>query len=180
MTALLKFPVPEDAQKKRALVGGLRPDPVLRLFDREDSKSLLGVAQNVHQGTAILIDLVDSHREAARDAGVETVAIELGSERKNIERILDALEESERRGSDTKLSLEGLDLLRRAEKLLAEAQSNISRFTKHVPNTPAALGQVKASPSSDALLWGSLFLFGAVAVTVAVVAVVSSRKTDVR
>lgn len=179
MTAILKFPVPEDAQKKRALAGGLRPDPVLRQFSREDSRSLLGVAQNLHQGIAVLIDLVDSHREAARDAGVETVAIELGSERKNIERILDALEESERRESETKLSLEGLDLLRRAEKLLVEAQSNISRFTKHVPN-PVVLGQVKASPSSDALLWGSLFLFGAVAVTVAVVAVISSGKTDVR
>lgn len=179
MTAILKFPVPEDAQRKRASAGGLRPDPVLRQFSREDSRSLLGVAQNVHQGIAVLIDLVDSHRDAAREAGVETVAIELGSERKSIERILDALEESERRESDTKLSLEGLDLLRRAEKLLAEAQSNISRFTKHVPN-PVALGQAKASPSSDALLWGSLFLFGAVAVTVAVVAVVSSGKTDVR
>lgn len=178
MSAVLKFPVPEGVQQKRTLVGNLRPDPVLRTFGREDSRALLLVAQKVFQGISVLLDLVDSHRETARDAGVETVAIELASERKNVERILGTLEEAELKGSDAQLSLEGLELLRRSEKLLAEATSNISRFTKYAPAGPGEkknlLGQAAKTPSSDALLWGSLLLFGAVAVTVAIVAIHSS------
>jgi hypothetical protein len=176
MSAVLKFPVSEGVQKKRTLAANVRPDPVLRTFSRDDSRALLGVAQKVCQGISVLLDLVDSHRETARDAGVETVAIELASERKNVERILDTLEESELKGSDAQLSLDGLELLRRSEKLLAEATSNISRFTNHVPSEKKnLLGQTGKTPSSDTLLWGSLLLFGAVAVTVAMVAISSSN-----
>ena len=174
MSAVLKFPMSEGVQRKRALAGDVLPEPVLRTFSREDSRALLVVAQKVHQGISVLLDLVDSHRETARDAGVETVAIELASERKNVERILDTLEEAEIKGSDAQLSLEGLELLRRSEKLLAEATSNITRFTKYAPaEKKNLLGQAK-TPSSDTLLWGSLLLFGAVAVTVAIVAIHSS------
>jgi hypothetical protein len=183
MNAILKFPMPEDVQKKRALVADLRPDPVLRTFSRDDSRALLGVAQKVHRGTQILVELVDSHRDVANLAGIETVTIELGSERKNIERILDTLEESEKNQSDVRLSLEGLELLRRTEKLIAEAESNISRFTAPAPSVhqeqpPAAvLGQAGAK-STDAFVWGSLLIVGIMAIGVVVLAITTPGKSD--
>src|SRR6266404_3419802 len=95
MSAILRFPTSEGAQKKKGLAGDIRPEPVLRSFGREDSRALLGVAQKVHHGVGVLLDLVDSHRDTAREAGIETITIELASERKTIERILDTLEHAE-------------------------------------------------------------------------------------
>jgi len=172
MSAVLKFPTQEGVQKKRTLVAGVRPEPVLRSFSREDSHALLGVAQKVHQGTNALLDLVDSHRDTARDAGVETIAIELGSERDNVNRILDSLEESEVRQSDTKLTIEGLELLRRTEKLLADASSNMTKFVGPVQQKGGRnlLGQGADRLPSDTLIWGSLLVFGVVAIAAVVIA----------
>lgn len=175
MNPVLRFPVSDDFRRQKALVADVRPEPVLRTLGRDDSRALLEVAKKVHSGLGVLIDFVDNHRDTARDAGVETVAIELGAERKHLESILDTLEESEQAASDAKISLEGLDLLRRSEKLLAEASANINRFTKYVPEQRNLLGQ-GVMPSSDSLLWGSLLLFGVVGIAVAIIAVNFSGK----
>lgn len=174
MNAILKFPTFGDAGKKRDLVDGIRPELVLQAFSREDAHALLGVARKVERGISVLMDLVDGHREVARVAGVESVAIELFSERKNLGRILDALEESERKKSGVELSLEGLEMLRRTEKLVAEAESNVARFS--TPGRPASLRASSLVLSSDPFLWGTL-AFGAVTLVAVIIAIAFSGKS---
>ncbi len=175
MNPVLRFPVSGDFHKK----ADVRPEPTLQTFGREDSKLLLGVARKVHDGTKALLDLVDGHRTMAHDAGIETISIELGSERNNVRRILDALEDAEAGSSDVQLSLEGVELLRRTEKLVAEAQSNMGRFVGPMQVEKAQQQQVEKAPNllgkstfdTDTLMWGSLAVFGVIIAVVTIIAV---------
>jgi hypothetical protein len=174
MSALLRFPTQPATERKIALVEDLRPDPVLTTFDREDSRALLGVAQGVWKGLASVQDLIDSDRSLARRVGIETIAIELLAERTRIEGILSALEDAERTQKNAELSFEGLELLRRAEKLLTEASSNISRFTGPMPESPS-MGDAAGFPSHpNSVLVGSLIFFG-VAITITLIAVIATK-----
>ncbi len=179
MNPVLRFPVSDDFRNK-AFGADARPEPTLQTFGRDDSKALLGVARKVHDGTKTLLDLVDGHRTMAHDAGIETISIELGSERNSVRRILDALEDAEAGGSDVQLSLEGVELLRRTEKLVAEAQSNLARFVgpaqvekaqQEAEKAPNLLG--KSTLDTDTLMWGSVIIFGVIMATVAIIAVQS-------
>lgn len=124
--ALHNFPGRDEGRLDTSL--GVRPKPSLKKFGPADAVRLLGVARKTWASTEVLVDLVDSDREAARDAGVETIAIELSSEKERLGDVLDALEEAARQGKSADISNEGLAVLRRAEKLGAEAMSSLQRF----------------------------------------------------
>jgi len=131
---VLKFPRPErddSGQKERELAFNVREPKVLEKFDLGNSQNLLGVAQRVVSGCRALLDFIHANRDLSRQAGIETIAIELTTslESEGFERVLDALEESATEGEPVHLSTEGLGRLRRMEGLLAEASANINRFT---------------------------------------------------
>jgi hypothetical protein len=75
------------------------------------------------EGTRELLTFVDDNREAARLAGVETIAIELAAmmEGERLTRVHSTLEKATLSGKDAEVTMDGIDRLKRAEKLLAEA-----------------------------------------------------------
>jgi hypothetical protein len=132
MGAVLKFPRSEKPEGGgRPLALNLRPEVQLERFDQERCVELLAVMQRVLDGSNELLEFVDSHRDAARRAGVDTIAIEISVllESDRLERLLDALEDAALRRREVHVTLDGLSRLRRLERLLAEASSNITRFT---------------------------------------------------
>jgi hypothetical protein len=230
---VLKFPKGESGgSKERELAFNLRGPQKLEKFELGQSQDLLFVAQRVTSGCKALLEFIDLNRDLSRKAGIETIAIELSTslEGEGFERIMDALEEASAEGKPVHLSMDGLARLRRMEALLAEASSNINRFTQgghrlaEVAQARAAreserrrleiqlaerrldalrekyrtqdyashreadilagidslndieLAQgtppapIETKGSSNALLWGSLIAFGAVAVTLVIIA----------
>lgn len=105
--------------------------PGMQVFDQARTRDLLAVLNHVLAAGRALIEFIDSDRNLARTAGVETIGIEvasiLGGDR--IGRLVDTIEESLSRNEPVSLSQEGLAELRRLERLLAEASNNIDRFT---------------------------------------------------
>lgn len=154
------FPGRDEGRLDASL--GVRPKPTLKKFGPDGTVRLLGVARKTWASTEVLIGLVDSDREAARDAGVETIAIELSSERERLGDVLDALEDAARHGKSADISNEGLGCLRRAEKLGAEAMSSLQRFA---PRSVAGLSGL-AGPSVPALPGAGIMVAGLVAVAV--------------
>lgn len=215
-----------------------RPPVVLQEFNPEEGTELLEVARTALAGAETLLDFVHENRDLARNCGIETIAVELLAimQGDRFSRVIDALEESARDGIPVELSPEGLATLRRVEALLAEAWSNLRKFTdgdfsameiaesrarreadyqkalldleerrmedirrelgnkqtsarRHSQNLAvlkAALGQAKANPnpvvvpaamrSSELSIWIPFAIFGVIAVTVTVIAVVAGKK----
>lgn len=163
MTApLLDFPGRDAGRLDASL--GVRAKPVLKKFDAQDAVRLLGVARKTWASTQVLSDLVGSDRAAARDAGVETIAIELGTDRARLGDVLDALEDSARTGKPVEISNEGLEVLRRSERLGAEAMSNLARFA------PGSLPGLSGSslPGTGTIVTG--FVTGLVVVSIVAIA----------
>lgn len=139
---------------------------------------------------------MDTHRDVARLAGVETLAIEMSSilEGGRLQAMVDTLHESAMIESDTAhVTLDGLDVMRRAEMLLAEAIRNMDRYAPtaaagvvgggrmgdvELSAYPAAPQQQPpvilqyappvAAPASDSTIWVvfSIFAIAATAATV--------------
>lgn len=171
---ILKFPAPSrdvEAEKKE-LTFTYRQKPAITKFTKAEVNSLLITAQRVYEKALRLIEVTDAHRETAVSAGIETIAIELGSERSSLEAIIDVLEESHRKGREGELTLEGVALLRRLEKLVAEAGSNLSRFTRAPARGEAALG----SSNIDTMIWVPAVVFGLSLVAVIVYGIFSGKK----
>lgn len=162
--AIHSFPGRDEGRLDASL--GVRPKPTLKKFGPDDTIRLLGVARKTWASTEVLIGLVDSDREAAREAGVETIAIELSSERERLGDVLDALEDAAKHGKSTDLSGEGLACLRRAEKLGAEAMSSLQRFA---PRSVLGLSGLSglSGPSVPALPGAGIMVAGLVLVVVA-------------
>jgi hypothetical protein len=123
-------------------------------------------------GEARLVEFVDSDRDLASAAGVETIAIELSAmlEAGAMDRVLDALEHAAAKGRPVDLTLQGLGKLRRAEGLLSEAASRIRRHTGGTPDLGASgavargrLGAARAD-APDLVLLIPLIGLGAIAV----------------
>lgn len=123
MVAVLKFPIQSYSP--------LPQIPPLEPLDPEKTTRLLGVANDVVQGSRILVNFLDTHRSVARAAGIEALTVELSGiiDGRRIEPITDALDESVRLGRSAEISAEGFYYLKRAEKLLAEAHEDLARFT---------------------------------------------------
>lgn len=173
--SVLKFPVPDrdPSSEKKELVFNYRLKPVHTTFTNTESKGLLLTAQRVYRGMSDLIEFVDSHRETAIEAGIETIAVELAAERGNLEAIIDTFEEGVKKDASVTITLEGLALIRRLEKLVAEASSNISRFTSVGSSSyrPSLSG-----PSSTLDLMTPLIISGVVVVSLVVVVALFSPK----
>lgn len=125
---VLKFPVSGGEERKPA---PLRPPPVYETFDRERTGELLGVARTTLSTTETLLDFVHNNRNIARQAGIETIAIEILAimHGQSFLGVIDAIEEAGREGEPVNLTRGGLSTLRRIEALVAEASMNIRRFS---------------------------------------------------
>lgn len=184
MGAVLSFPssAPQDDPGK-ALAFKARSLPTLQTFENATSQELLFVCHSVLERSQEILAFVDGNRELAQKAGIETIAIELGSilEGGGLERVLDGLEYSVLKDRPAQVSLEGLARLRRAENLLAEANNNIARFTgrwhgKELSGDakPEATSNIS---STDSLLWLSILVIGAIAIIGIVVAAQRSDRS---
>lgn len=171
--ALLKFPVPPEPENRRTeLLFNFRQKPTLLKFSREEAARLLGTAQKVESGLWALLDFVDSHRDDASLAGIETITVELVSERVPLGYIQDALEEAVAKDEGVDLTDESVALLRRMEKLLAEANSNVARFSPSTMSGPSpsySSSPPASMPSSNDLILPAAIFFGIVALGLIVV-----------
>lgn len=191
---MLSFPRRPEREQAQALALNVRPDPPLETFDPPRARELLGVAQHVVSGGRAFIEFVDLERSISRQAGIETIGIEVSSilADDRIKRMVDALEESAKEGRSADISLEGLSEMRRLERLLAEASSSINSFTggghrleairkQHEPGLggmgdaglPTSAGR---SEPSETLLLASVIGFGVATVALVLVVVFSQKK----
>lgn len=169
MGETLSFPSPrpDDRAKAHELALNLRPPTAFETIDRENTLALLKVVQGILEKSRELIEFVDADRDAARKAGVETISIELSvmmfSDR--LDRVLDALENSAAKGKPSQISMEGLANIRRMERLLAEANSQIVKNTGQasLPEVkPVMLAQAARRESSDnTWFWMPILIVGA-------------------
>lgn len=173
MGAVLRFPI----QRSAPVSPSLPATPPLEPLDPEKTRQLLGVANDVVQGSRVLVNFLDTHRSIARAAGIEALTVELSGiiDSRRIEPITDTLDESTRLGRSAEISAEGFYYLKRAEKLLAEAHEDLARFTGgQVLSSPflsgsrVALGQaivpVAAAPSDNTVVIVALLAVVSVAV----------------
>jgi hypothetical protein len=128
---LLKFPeTPPEKDAGKALAIRAKALPSLQSFDADAARALLVVCQSVIDNSKDLLGFVDGNRTIAKQAGIETIAIELSAiiEAGGLDRIRGSLENSIIKDRPTQITLEGLSRLRRAESLLAEANNNITKY----------------------------------------------------
>lgn len=135
MTAPLhKFPEPspEERARSRDLALNLRPPQAFETFDEGKAKDLLGVARTALDNAQAVFEFADANRQTARMAGIETIAVEIAAllQGERLERVLDALENSASKGKPVQLSGDGLGLLRRLERLGAEAGRNLALYAQ--------------------------------------------------
>lgn len=165
MNALLKFPsASEPESRKTELVFNFRQRPVLIKFGPDEAKKLLGTSQKVQSGLDTLIAFIDSHREDAAMAGIETISVELGQERAALGYVQDALEEAVGKDGGVELSDQAVGLLRRMEGLLAEASKNISRFTSKSMGELLSSAPSSFPPSASPDLLVPAVFFGLIAI----------------
>jgi hypothetical protein len=124
--ALLRFPV-------NSVLRHVDPPtpPPSDVIDRGNSRLLLETARYVTESSKTLIEFMADNRRLARQMGIDTVIVELSGilASGKLDRIQDALEETVSLGAETKLTLEGLSYLKRAEKLVAETSLAMARIT---------------------------------------------------
>jgi hypothetical protein len=193
---VLRFPAPEKDRR----CPPLRLLPEFETFGSDKTQELLAIAQQNAEDAKTLLQFIHSYRDLAHNSGVETIGIEIIAviEGERFARALDELEDAVKHSRPSKLTHESLELFRRVELLLAESSANIRRFTESdflISGTPAvarshsetimalksAIGASRSSSRplgqpSGASLWLPLAIFGAIAVTITVIAVVAVKK----
>jgi hypothetical protein len=131
---LHKFPEPspEGRARSKALALNLRPPQSFETFDEGKTKDLLGVARTSLDNAQAILEFTDANRQTARQAGIETIAVEIAAllQGERLERVLDALETSASREKPVQLSGDGLGVLRRLERLAAEAGRNLALYAQ--------------------------------------------------
>lgn len=165
---VLNFPV----HHRETIVFDL-PTPALEGIPDQSLLDLLHVARNVTKGAQEVVSFVDQNRDRARDLGIETIAIELTIllETGRLERVLEELERAAAEGRPAQLSDDGMRRLRKAEKLISEA--NALRKPTARTLTPRVMGQ-SASNQTSTSIWIPLAILGAVVVIVGIVTSLSS------
>lgn len=105
--------------------------PCLETFDARQTREMYGLTSSIVTRAKELVEFVDSNRELAKRVGIETIGIELSGmlEGDRLRQVLDALQLAASRNQAECLTEEGLATLRRAEKLLAEANASIMEHT---------------------------------------------------
>lgn len=152
--------------------GDMDPNLLLDAIDYLNTKKLLSLSRYVIQGSRALVDFVDYNRPMARQAGVETIAVELSGivDSGRIQNVYDTLQESALKGKESQLSREGLTYLRRSERLLAEATSNLVKFSGVLP-TRKANGAFELKGIESSSFPTALVIIGAVLALVIVLAI---------
>lgn len=160
----------------------------LEHFTCEQAKSLCRIARQVYRRGKALIEFIDHQRFMSMQAGIETIGIEVASliNSERVDRLLDALDDAIEEEEGVDLTPEGLGMLKQVERLLAEAASNISRFTNAASPDWAqigdtlgrpALGQAQARSGSNmdlfSMVGAAAVLFGALALAVLVIKLAS-------
>lgn len=107
------------------------PATVFATFDADRTAELLSAARNSVATADMLLTFVHGNRHIARQAGVETIVIEIFAimQGESFSGVIDAIEEAGNSGKPISLSRGGLDTLRRIESLIAEASMNMRKFT---------------------------------------------------
>lgn len=150
------------------------PDPqlILDAIDYLNTKKLLSLSKYVMQGGRALVEFVDYNRSAARQAGVETIAVELSGiiDSGKIQSVYDSLHDAAFSGRESKLSREGLTYLRRSERLLAEATSNLVRFSGVVPGG-LGRGNYSLSGPEPAVFPTGLIIIGTIIAVIILLAI---------
>lgn len=168
MTAtIFKFPSPENLKPPPPKVlPPLRQAPVLETFSPESGLELHTSTKKTCDGAMALVDFVRKNRDLARQAGVETLAIEITAimAGEKFRQVLDALDESVFNAQPLYLTTEGMAVLRAVETLLAEASLNIRKHSE-MP----ALGVVRKvkkqlSASDNFPIWIPLIVFGVMSI----------------
>lgn len=152
------------------------PVPTKEPISNGRTVELLSISKKVMEGTRELLAFVDDNRDAARLAGVETIAIELAAmmEGERLTRVHSTLEKATLSGKDAEVTMDGIDRLKRAEKLLAEASGAIKKTT----SSPILLGSGtlgQTASTNPALLLG-IFALGALA-ALGIVWIIGQTKT---
>jgi hypothetical protein len=148
------------------------PQLIMDAIDYLNTKKLLSLSKYVMQGGRALVEFVDYNRTAARQAGVETIAVELSGiiDSGKIQSVYDSLHEAAFSGRDSKLSREGLTYLRRSERLLAEATSNLVRFSGVVPgNLGLGKGNFSLGAAEPAAFPTTLVIIGTIGTIIAII-----------
>lgn len=124
MGAVLRFPTAPGASRLPASVVEVHS------LDPQGAARLLGIVRQVMGRAQVLIEDLDGNRRQARMAGVETVIVELSAilEGGRLQDIESALEEASRGSGRPEISMDGFSKLRRAERLVQEADENMAHF----------------------------------------------------
>jgi hypothetical protein len=155
------------------------PIPQKEPISNGRTAELLSISKKVMSGAQELLAFVDDNRDAARLAGVETIAIELASmmEGERLTRVHSTLEKATLSGNDAEVTMDGIDRLKRAEKLLAEAGSAIKKTTP----SPVSLGArarelAQTTGATDPAMLLGIFALGALA-ALGIVWIIGQTKT---
>lgn len=162
---------PQKPLAEREVLIGVDDLPTFDAVDTVSAHKLLDTAKHVISGGRTLIEFVDLNRDAAREHGVETIAVELAGliDSGRLDGVKDTLEDSLLKKRSAKVSMEGLTYLRRAERLLSEA----TRSLNGNPARSFGLGSSRlfSMGGGDTLTFG--LVFGAITLgVVAILAVV--------
>lgn len=129
MGAVLRFPaLGAPGARRQTQLPAFAVD--VQALDSEGAARLLGVVRDVMARARVLVEYLDGHRAEARKNGVETIVIELSAimEGGRLQDIEAALEEASRGSGKPEVTLEGFGKLRRAERLIMEAEEGMARF----------------------------------------------------
>jgi hypothetical protein len=127
--AVLRFPtLAASGARKQTQLPAFAVD--VQALDAEGAARLLGVVRDVMARVRVLVEYLDGHRQEARKNGAETIVIELSAimEGGRLQDIEAALEEASRGSGRPEVTLEGFGKLRRAERLVMEAEEGMARF----------------------------------------------------
>jgi hypothetical protein len=121
----------------------------------------------------LLLDFVHGNRDIARQAGIETIVIEIfaAMQGDSFSGVINEIEEAARNGQSLKISHRGLATLRRIETLVAEASTNMRKFVDgdfSVMGLTTDVAQANPSKSSDLSALIPFAIFGAIVVAVVV------------
>lgn len=167
----------DQAKRGRELAFGVDSSPIIEAIDYVNSQKLLDTARHVLSGGRALIEFIDLNRDVARDVGIETIAVELSSmvDSGRLEAVKDTLEESLISENPSKVSMEGMTYLRRAERLLSEATRALNGSTSRLTLPSYSLGFSRPSMGDSGSL--NVVILGVVALgALTLLAIVLSRK----
>jgi hypothetical protein len=172
--ALLRFPV-----KLSGTPAEPGPSETFETLDPIRTKDLDALLSTIFSRIDRLTRLLDDDREQVRRLGIESLAVELIAihEGGRLQAVRDELGDALRHRRSARITPEGMDYVRRSERLAAEAEKALAQL----PATPKLAGRdLLVRPglgvSTDALLWGPIVLFGLVAVGLVVYQIVAGPK----